>query len=185
MKRYGGFVVILLFWLTMLVGRVESGVIVGEERPMTVADVLRLLKVHIGEEVIIEQIDATRSIFTLSTEDLVELKKAGASDRLLRVMIRTGEAPSGTSSYRVVTPSGRVEYHYRAGGMGYPIVVGPAVYPAVSPVVIYGHRLVEERRGYQVRGRVILRRGGYHPVRPMSPYAAPHIIIRGTVGTCR
>jgi hypothetical protein len=130
--------------------------------------------------VIIEQISATNSIFALSTEDLLKLKKAGATDRLLQVMIRTGKESTNTSAYRVVTPSGRVEYHYRASGLGYPIVIKPVVYPEGDPIVIYRPSFEGKRRGYQIGGRLIPRmRGGYRLIQPVYPSVTPHIIIRG------
>lgn len=53
----------------------------------SVNDVITLLKAKVGEEVIKEHIANKSMSFDLSTEDIVKLKKAGASDALLYYMM--------------------------------------------------------------------------------------------------
>lgn len=60
---------------------------------MTKEDVIALSKEGIGNEVIISQIKATRSYFQLSTTDLLELKKAGVSEKVIGAMIASEELP--------------------------------------------------------------------------------------------
>jgi hypothetical protein len=57
---------------------------------MEVGDVIRLSRLQLEDEVIIAQINAKRARFSLSTDQLAELKKGGVSDRIIAFMIRTG-----------------------------------------------------------------------------------------------
>ena len=56
----------------------------------SVNDVITLLKAKVGEEVIREHITNKGMNFDLSTDDIVKLKKAGASDALLSFMMGEG-----------------------------------------------------------------------------------------------
>jgi len=65
---------------------------------MTVYDIVDLLEAGVGEAVILDQIEAEDASFRLSTEDLITLKRAGASDELLQAMIALdGEKPEAPS----------------------------------------------------------------------------------------
>lgn len=69
----------------------------GAAQGMTVLDVLDLLEAGIGEAVILDQIEAEDARFRLSTDDLIALKSAGASDALLQDMIaRDGGRPAAS-----------------------------------------------------------------------------------------
>jgi hypothetical protein len=54
---------------------------------LTNEDVLRLIDGGLGEEVIIAKIQRSRTGFRVRTDDLIQLKKAGVSDRILTAMI--------------------------------------------------------------------------------------------------
>lgn len=56
-------------------------------QPMTVDEVVKLLDNDISDNIITARIEETGSYFSLSTDDLIELKDAGASDELVRYMI--------------------------------------------------------------------------------------------------
>lgn len=60
----------------------------GEQ--LSVDDIKKMSKAGIRDDVIISQIDATHSVFTLSTADIVDLKKSGVSQRVINHMIQTG-----------------------------------------------------------------------------------------------
>ncbi len=82
-------------------------------QPMTVDEVVKLIDHNVSENVIIANIEDTGSYFNLSTEDLIELSKAGASDDLVRYMImRTPGGPPpatpGTPGEVEVNVTGRV-----------------------------------------------------------------------------
>jgi hypothetical protein len=60
----------------------------GSACAITVDDVIELLQNGVGEQVITDQMRADSSEFDLSTQDIIDLTKAGASDDLIREMIR-------------------------------------------------------------------------------------------------
>src|SRR5213593_4755884 len=51
--------------------------------PMTKEDVISLVKGGVGDDVIINQIKSTASYFRLSTDDIVQLKNAGVSEKVI------------------------------------------------------------------------------------------------------
>jgi len=59
---------------------------------MEVKDVIRLSRLKLEDEVIMAQIKAKKVCFTLSTDQIAELKKAGVSDLVIKYMIETGAA---------------------------------------------------------------------------------------------
>jgi hypothetical protein len=56
-------------------------------KPMTVQDVIKLSKAGLSDDVIIEQIRTKNQRFDLSTEQLLQLKAAHVSERVIQVMI--------------------------------------------------------------------------------------------------
>ncbi len=54
--------------------------------PILYDDVLQLLKLGIGEQAILDRLNKSPSVFTLSAEQIAELKGAGASQAVLNVM---------------------------------------------------------------------------------------------------
>jgi hypothetical protein len=66
---------------------------------VTVNDVIALSKANAGDEVIIAQIQATRSVFTLSNQDIIDLKNAGVSEKVIAAMIKTHAPAKNDSTY--------------------------------------------------------------------------------------
>jgi len=60
----------------------------GEE--LSVDDVKKMSKAGLSDQVIISQIDATKSTFSLSSADIIDLKKSGVSQKVINHMIQTG-----------------------------------------------------------------------------------------------
>ena len=58
-----------------------------QTKPMTVDDVIRLSKAGLSDDVIIQQIRNQGQRFNLSTDQLVQLKSASVSERVIQVMI--------------------------------------------------------------------------------------------------
>src|SRR5437867_11753643 len=76
----------------------SSAAATSEQSAMTVADVLNMLQVKLGEDLIVTQIRKNGKPFSLLTDDIVRLKTAGASDNVIRVMLNPmAEASSPTS----------------------------------------------------------------------------------------
>jgi hypothetical protein len=63
--------------------RVEQG------QPLTVMDVKALVKAGIGDDLVISQIRNSRTVYHLTTADIIALKNAGVSERVIDFMINT------------------------------------------------------------------------------------------------
>jgi hypothetical protein len=72
--------------------RVEQG------QPLLVRDVEQLAKAGIHDDLIISQIRNSRTVYHLTTTDIIALKRAGVSDKVIDFMINT---PSQTPSAQV------------------------------------------------------------------------------------
>jgi uncharacterized protein YcfJ len=62
---------------------------VTQGQPLTLADVKALTKAGISDEVIISQIRNSRTAYRLSTAEIIELKEAGVSNKVIDYMINT------------------------------------------------------------------------------------------------
>lgn len=76
--------------------RVEQG------EPLTVSDVESLVKAGIGDDIIISQIRNSRTIYHLTTTDIIALKNNGVSERIIDYMINTPSQASSSEVSRVV-----------------------------------------------------------------------------------
>ncbi len=57
---------------------------------LTTNDVKEMSKAGLNDNVIIGQIQSTKSVFYLSTDDIIDLKNSGVSQRVIDYMIETG-----------------------------------------------------------------------------------------------
>ena len=57
--------------------------------PLTQADVISMVKAGLTDEEIMRRIDDTRTVFRLSSEDVIRLRNEGISDRLTTFMLDT------------------------------------------------------------------------------------------------
>jgi outer membrane lipoprotein SlyB len=62
---------------------------VDHGQPLSVADVKALARAGISEDVIINQINASRTVFRLSAADIIDLRDAGVPDKVVNYMINT------------------------------------------------------------------------------------------------
>lgn len=58
-------------------------------QPMSIADVKGLVGAGVSDDVIISQINNSRTVFHLSAADIIDLRYAGVSDKLINYMINT------------------------------------------------------------------------------------------------
>ncbi|MBM3858098.1 MAG: hypothetical protein FJ395_00435 [Verrucomicrobia bacterium] len=65
---------------------------VDQRQPLGLADIKALAKAGISEEVIISQIRASRTVYRLTTAEIIELRDAGVSNRVIDFMINTPNA---------------------------------------------------------------------------------------------
>lgn len=63
--------------------RVEQG------QPLTVADVQALVKAGVGDDLVISQIRNSRTVYYLTTADIIALKNSGVSEKAIDFMINT------------------------------------------------------------------------------------------------
>ncbi len=71
-------------------------------RPMTVADIKALAQGGVGEDVIITQIRNSRTVFRLSSADIIDLKSSGVSERVINFLIETPGTAAGPEANRDV-----------------------------------------------------------------------------------
>lgn len=58
-------------------------------QPLAVADVKAMVSAHVGDNVIISQIQSTRSVYHLSAADIIDLHDAGVSETVIQYMVNT------------------------------------------------------------------------------------------------
>jgi hypothetical protein len=54
-----------------------------------VADVKALAKAKLGDDVIISQVRSSRTVYHLTTAEILDLKEAGVSEKIIDFMINT------------------------------------------------------------------------------------------------
>ncbi len=114
--------------------------------PMSMNDIIALSQDSVSDDVIISQMNATDSYFRLTTDDIVALRKAGVTDKVINAMIKTSEnPPKKKSDGRTLYYPGWRYYWYPYYGWG----------PWYSPFYLgFSYRF-----GYHTDG---IRYGGYH-----------------------
>ena len=147
---------------------------VDQGQPLSVADVKALAAAKVSDDVIVSQIRNSRTVFRLSSADIIDLKNSGVSEKVIDFMINTANsagttAPAQTSQtyVAVAPPPPPVETVVVAPGPGYVWVDGEWLWNG-RWVWVGGHWLVPPRphavwvRGYWGRGpRGYFRVGGH------------------------
>jgi hypothetical protein len=67
----------------------QTYVRVEQRQPLAVADVKAMVNAHVSDDVIITQIQSTRSVYHLSAADIIDLHNAGVSENVINYMINT------------------------------------------------------------------------------------------------
>jgi outer membrane lipoprotein SlyB len=80
----------------------QTYVKVDQGQPLSVADVKALAKAGISEDVIISQIRNSHTIYHLSTADIIDLRDAGVTDKVVNYMINTPSTAGDTASASTV-----------------------------------------------------------------------------------
>jgi hypothetical protein len=99
---------------------------------ITKEDLRKLLDAGVGDQVIVEYIRSNGPAEPLSVEDVTELKKAGASDSVLRAMLdasRTSDAVTPTAPKGTTTYSDSSSYSYSYPSYSYSYSYAPYYYP--------------------------------------------------------
>ncbi|HEX4343484.1 MAG TPA: glycine zipper domain-containing protein [Verrucomicrobiae bacterium] len=96
---------------------------VDQNQPLTVADVKALAKTGVSDDVIINQIRNSRTVYRLSSADIIDLHQSGISETVINYMINTPSTASASVTAPLVPPA--------------PVVVSaPPPAPPVQTVVI-------------------------------------------------
>lgn len=95
---------------------------VDQGQPLTVADVKALAKAGISEDVIINQIRNSRTVYHLSVTDIIDLRDSGVTDKVVNFMISTSssaEVSPQTVTLAAAPPPPPVETVVAVPGPGY------------------------------------------------------------------
>ena len=140
--------------------RVEQG------QPLSLADVKALSRAGISDDVIISQIKNSRTVFHFSAADIIDLRDAGVTDKVVNYMINTPStapesASTATQVIQFAPPRAPVETVVVSPGYGYTWVGGEWewdnrwvwcgghwAYPPRSGVVWVGGRSWNDHRGW-------------------------------------
>jgi hypothetical protein len=86
-----------------------------QQEPLTNDSVIQMAKAGLGDSLIIQSINTAPSSFSLSTIDLIALKKAGLSERVIGAMLaRSGAAPDSSGATAPAASSGNMPYSHGA-----------------------------------------------------------------------
>ena len=84
----------------------------SDNEPLTVKGIMEMNAAKVGDEVIISQIEATGSVFHLSTQEIIALKDAGISDKVIKDMINTEIKMPSYQKRTDITTSKTRRYYY-------------------------------------------------------------------------
>jgi hypothetical protein len=73
---------------------------VEQGQPLSIADIKALARAGIGEDIIVSQVRASHSVYHLSTADIIDLRDAGVSNKVIDFMINT----AGSTGAQFVQP---------------------------------------------------------------------------------
>lgn len=62
---------------------------IEESQPLTVADIVSMVRAGVGDDLVISQIRNSRTVYHLKSADIIELKKAGVSEKVIDFMINS------------------------------------------------------------------------------------------------
>jgi len=120
----------------------ETYVRVQQGQPLSVADVKALAKAGVSDEVVITQIQNSRTAFHLSADDIIDLHDAGVSDNVVDYLISTANMPGAPVTTTVVEappPPMQTEVVIASPGPEYVWVDGEWEWSGVTWVWAGGH----------------------------------------------
>lgn len=119
----------------------SSAVVVSAGQPLSVADIKAMAKASTSDDIIIAQINNTHSVYFLDAKAIIDLKKAGVSERVITYMMNT------SANTTVVTapspPPPQTEVIVPAPGPQYVWVRGHWRWDGVAWVWIRGHWVLQ------------------------------------------
>ena len=116
---------------------------VDQGQPLSIADVKALAKAGIDENVIINEINSSRTVYHLTATDIVDLRDAGVPDKVINYMINTPNtvavAPQAVAAIPQAPPPPPVETMVVAPGPDYVWVGGEWAWQGGAWVWVGGH----------------------------------------------
>jgi hypothetical protein len=135
-----------------------------QNQPLTVTDVKALSRARVSDDIIISQIQNSRTVYHLSPQDIIDMHAAGVSDRVVNFMITTVNGPPAPPPTTIVysddPPPPQDEVVVAPPGPGYFWISGEWQWNGVGWAWIGGHWAYPPRpnavwvRGYWYRGPV-------------------------------
>ena len=137
---------------------------VDQGQPLSLADVKALAKAGISEDVIIAQIQNSHTVFHLSSADIIDLRDAGVTDKVVNSMINTASvAPPTATVIQQAPPVPPTETIVVSPGSGYVWVNGEYTWSGMAWVWVGGHWAVPPHPGaVWIVGRSWHDRYGWH-----------------------
>jgi outer membrane lipoprotein SlyB len=122
----------------------QTYVRVQQGQPLSIADVKALAQSKVSDDVIINQISSTHSIFQLTATDIIDLRNSGVSDRVVNFMISTlssagSAAPQPTVVVQQPPPPAPVDTVVVSPGPDYVWVDGEWMWNGGGWVWVGGH----------------------------------------------
>src|ERR1700688_137080 len=68
------------------------------QQPLTNEGIIKMVKGGLGEDIIVTVIERQPGTFSITADDLIRLKQAGATDKILAAMLRKAGAPAATTA---------------------------------------------------------------------------------------
>lgn len=103
----------------------QTYVRVQQGEPLATADIKAMASANVGDDVIISQIQSTRSIYHLSAADIIDLHNAGVSEKVIQYMIHTSDnAPQTDTIVQEAPPPPPAETMVPAPDPGYVWISG-------------------------------------------------------------
>ncbi len=68
----------------------QPAVVVAQGQPLGIADIKAMAKAGVGDDIIINQINNTHSVYNLDANDIIDLKNGGVSEKVITYMMNTG-----------------------------------------------------------------------------------------------
>ncbi len=134
--------------------------------PTSIEDIKSMSKAGVSDEVIINQMTTTRSVYQLNADAIVDLNRAGVSAKVVNHMINSPGAATPPPLGATVSqspPAPRVETVVVAPGPEYTWVNGEWVWYGNSWVWVSGRWIYPPRpRAVWVEARWVYGPGGYH-----------------------
>lgn len=107
---------------------------VPQGQPLSIADIKAMAKAGVSDNIIINQINNTHSVYNLDANDIIDLKNGGVSDKVITYMMNTGANVVATQT----PPPPQTEVVVAAPGPDYVWVDGDWTWNGVAWVWIGG-----------------------------------------------